>query len=58
MSDRETMAIVTNTGDGVGHCRCAECNKVIYWKDSYCRHCGCKIVDVVFVRSDYDSGKK
>ena len=48
MKDNETLAIVTSNDDGVGHCICSKCNKSIHWKDSYCRYCGRKVVDVTF----------
>ena len=48
MKDNETLAIVTSNDDGVGHCTCSKCNKSIHWKDSYCRYCGRKIIDVTF----------
>ena len=50
MEDNETLAIVTSTDDGVGHCICSKCNKTIYWKDNYCKYCGRKITNVTFQR--------
>lgn len=54
----ETVAIVTSNDDGVGHCQCSKCNKTIHWQDSYCRHCGRKIVDVTFQRGNHGAGKE
>lgn len=51
IKEDETMAIVT-TNDSIGHCRCSKCDGRIYWKDTYCRHCGRKIVDVEFIAKD------
>ena len=54
MNDNETIAIVTTNGDGVGHCTCSKCNKNIHWKDSYCRYCGRKIIDVTFQKIPWE----
>lgn len=51
MNDNETVAIVTSNDCGVGHCRCGNCYKSIHWTDSYCKHCGRKVVDVSYSRA-------